>query len=136
MPFQLFRRVHLSVRRHGLLAAMVALISQLALGSMVPPDDAVGSQLAALDAVSILCAGREAPDPGGQAPHRHHAADLALCPLGIALAVPGCLLPASVPLMPARSCGVSDRSRERPPGRGPPAATARVGAPRAPPTTA
>ncbi len=137
MPFRLFRRARSSPRRAGFLVAMIALVSQLALGGLVPPDDDAVSRLAALDAVSILCSGHQAADPkGGQAPHRHHAIDLALCPLAIALAVPDCLLPTSAPLTPARSCGTGDGSREPPPGRGPPAATARVGAPRAPPVTA
>ncbi len=135
-PHRPFRRVPLILARYGFLAALAALVVQLALGSMVPPDDAATSQLAALDAVSILCAGRHATDPAGQAPHRRHAADLALCPLGSALALPGCILPAATPLPPARCRAVDGGSRERPPGRGPPPATARVGAPRAPPVTA
>ncbi len=127
-------RAHPGVLRYGFLAALLALVGQLALGGTVPPDDAASGRLAALDAVSILCVGRHAPD--GQAPHRHGAADLALCPLSITLAVPGCILPPASPPLPARRCGIGGGSMERPPGRGPPPATARVGRPRAPPLAA
>ncbi len=139
MHFQRFRTVRLTSGRHGrfgLLAAMVALVGQLAFGSLVAPDDAAASRLAALDAISILCDGHSTPDPGGRAPHRHHAADLALCPLVAALAVPGCILPTASPLLAARSRATGARCWERPPGRGPPPATARVAPPRAPPIMA
>ena len=116
----------------GFLAALLALVSQLALGAMVLPDPASPDQLAALDAVSILCTGLPSSDNGGTAPHRHHAADLALCPLTVTLALPAVILTPS-PALPPPPSVLAFRTRERPPGRGPPLPTARVGAPRAPP---
>ena len=117
----------------GLLTALLALVSQLALGAMVLPD--APDQVAALDAVGILCSGAAPTDDGGTAPHRHHASDLALCPLTVALALPAVVL-TSAPALPPPAPVLAFRMRERPPGRGPPPPTARVGAPRAPPSLA
>ncbi len=128
------RPSRLAFWRPGLLAAVLALVSQLALGAVVLPDDAPAGQLAELDAVSVLCTGA-APDGNSPAPHRHHAADLTLCPLGISLAAP-CCLPEPAPALPPPPQAVAARAFERPPGRGPPPATARVGEPRAPPVLA
>ena len=118
----------------GFLAAVLALVSQLALGAMVPPDDTAGRQLAALDAVSVLCTGNPAPAPRHRAPH--HAADMALCPLDLALAMSGAVLLPFSALVPLPSSMSARRTWQRPPGCGPPPPTARVGAPRAPPVTA
>ncbi len=117
----------------GFLAALLALVSQVALGAVVLPDRAPADQLAALDAVSLLCGG--APQDGGTAPHRHHAADPALCPLSVALALPA-VIPVSSAALPAPRAARVFTPRERPPGRGPPPASARVGAPRGPPILA
>jgi hypothetical protein len=116
----------------GALLAVLALVSQLALGAMVLPDESSSAKLAALDAVSILCTGTKAPHHDGPAQHRHHPGDPALCPLSVALALPAVVLTASAAL-PIPSSEIVVRTRERPPGRGPPLETARVGAPRAPP---
>ena len=86
----------LSRRRHrwlpagfpGLLIALLALVSQVALGAVVLPDEASArdQSAATLDAVSILCDGA-APAPRDRAPaHHRHDPECALCPLCIALA--------------------------------------------------
>jgi len=112
----------------GLLLAVVALVSQLALGAVVA-EDVSPAALLALDDVSLLCSGA-APD---QAPaHRHQSADFSLCPLSVALALPA-VVPVPAPVFPAPRAVLVVRQDERPPGRGPPPRTARVGAPRAPP---
>lgn len=127
MPFPSFRRVRPASRNCGFLAAVLALVGQLAFGSLAP-DDVAGRQSAALDAISVLCIDH-ASDQGSERPHRHHAVDLALCSLGIDLALPGFILtPATLPV-PSRSFTAAYRMRERPPDRGPPPATARVSAP-------
>jgi hypothetical protein len=106
----------------------------LALGAVVLPDaSASRSGLATLQAVSVLCMGHHAPGQGDTAPHRH-VSDPALCPLSVALAVPGAILTPFLTL-PAPSSVVASRIRTRPPGRGPPPETARVGKPRGPPVT-
>ena len=128
------RPLRLAFWRPGLPAAVLALVSQLALGAVMLPDNAPADQLAELDAVSVLCTGA-APDRNTPTPHRHHAADLTLCPLSIALAAP-CCLPEPVPALPPPPAAIVARSFDHPPGRGPPAATARVGEPRAPPVLA
>jgi hypothetical protein len=125
---------HLSGYLRFLLAG-VALVSQLALGAMVLPDDAPQGAIAALAAASILCGGNH-PSDHGPAPHKHQPANPALCPISVALALPS-VIATPAPDLPASSNSVLYlRIEERPPGRGPPAATARVGAPRAPPLMA
>ena len=114
------------------LAALVAIVSQLALGAVVLPD-AQTDQRAVLASVSIFCDGTTSPQTGGAAPHRHHAADPALCPLAVTLSLPSVMI-APAPQLPLPSNVVfAAASRERPPGRGPPLPTARDGLPRAPP---
>jgi hypothetical protein len=126
---------HLSGYLRFLLAG-IALVSQLALGGMVLPDDAPQGAIAALDAASILCGGNHPSGHQGPSSHRHQPANPALCPISVALALPS-VIPTSSPVLPVSSDSVLYfRAKERPSGRGPPAPTARVGAPRAPPLTA
>jgi len=118
------------------LLACVALVSQLAIGAMVLPDDAPQGAIAALDAASVLCGGNHPSGHGSPASHSHQPANPALCPISLALALPS-VIPTPAPELPVSSNSVLYlKTKERPPGRGPPAATARVGAPRAPPLTA
>lgn len=101
----------------------------------MPSDPAVdGQMVAALDAVAIFCTTPHLPDNGGKPQHRPIAP--AICPIGIALAMPSVVLTPTpaLPLPPASV--LSSSAKERPPGRGPPPATTRVSAPRAPPLTA
>src|SRR5579875_719411 len=97
-PSRPVRRVRW-LRQRGLLAAVLALVSQLALGALVVPGADDAGALARLDAVSILCSDLPTPDDGGAA-HRHHAADLALCPLTVALDAPAFVL-STGPALPA-----------------------------------
>jgi hypothetical protein len=120
----------------SILLAALALISQLALGAMLLPDGSSASEVAAFDAVSVLCSGNHSPDDGDTTRHTHRPVDRAICPLSVALALPS-IVPTPEVALPARAASVLVfRVRDRPPGRGPPLATARVGAPRAPPPTA
>ncbi len=115
------------------LAAIVAIVSQLALGSVVLPDAAT-DQRATLLAAGVRCDGAPAAHAGGTTSHRHRHAATALCPLATALSLPPVVM-ISAPLpLPSPSLAFAAASRERPPGRGPPLPTARVGAPRAPPS--
>ena len=85
-------------RRLGLLLALLAFVSLLALGATVLPDDASAAQQTELDAVSILCASSPAASPAHRPhPPRHHASP-ALCPLSLALALPLIVL-ALLPLL-------------------------------------
>ncbi len=118
--------------------AVVALVSQLALGAMVLPDNTLPDVAGAIDAVGILCAGSPTPDhgPGQRDGHTHRPAAPAICPIGAALALPS-IVPAPLPVLPAPPAAILvSRTHERPPGTGPPPPTARVGIPRAPPLTA
>jgi len=114
----------------------IALVSQLALGAMVLPNDVPQGAIAALNAATVLCGGNQRPGDKGPASRSHQPANPALCPTSVALALPG-VIPTTAPIVPVSSNSILYlRTKERPPGRGPPAATARVGAPRAPPVMA
>lgn len=129
----MFRRFRHRPGLFDFLIATIALVSQIALGTLVPPDRSAQQQLAAFAAISAFCEGGHAADHHVPAPHRHRPADPAVCPLSIALALPGFIL-SPAPVLPASHESVLlFRTRDKPPGRGPPPATAHVGAPRAPP---
>ncbi len=118
----------------GFALAVVALVSQLALGAMVLRDDQPANGIAALDAVSILCTGAKPPYHPGPAHHRH--GDPAVCPISIALTLPSVVLGSAPALLPRSGAILVFRDWGHPPGRGPPPSTARVGEPRGPPVTA
>jgi len=117
----------------GFLTAIIALVSQLALGAVLPLDGPVPQQIAALNAVRVLCDGSQPSDHGGKPDHGRRPLAPAICPISVTLSLPSVLL-APAPLLPTPSAPVLYvRAIERPPLRGPPHATARVGEPRAPP---
>ncbi len=97
----------------GFLTAVIALVSQLA--------------------VRVLCDGVAPAGNGDRTDHGHRPLAPAICPISVALALPSVVL-TPVPVLPApKQAAVYVTVLERPPGRGPPPATARVGLPRAPP---
>jgi hypothetical protein len=117
----------------GFLTAVIALVSQLALGAVLPPDGPTPQQIAALNAVRVLCDGSQPADRGGKPGHGHRPMAPAICPISVTLSLPSVVL-TPAPVLPAPSAPVLyARAVEQPPGRGPPPATARVGVPRAPP---
>ncbi len=105
----------------GLLVAVLAIASQLALGTIVLPDEAAAREqsVAALDALSILC-NAAAPAAPDQPVHHRHNPDCAVCPLSVALAMPAAVL-GSAPEVPAPSSQSAARATLLPPARGPPA---------------
>jgi len=114
----------------GLLLALLALASQIAVGSLVLPEDSAAAEL---DAVAILCqvTAPGAPQQPG-APHHHHAPDCAICPFCAALALPGAIL-TPAPLLPAPSLHRVAQIALPPPSRGPPSRPLRIALPRGPP---
>ncbi len=117
----------------GFLAAVIALVSQLALGAALPADGPTPQQIAALNAVRFLCDGSPPSAPGGKPDHDHRPLAPAICPISVTLSLPS-ILPTPAPVLPAPLVAVPYvRRLDQPPGRGPPPATARVGVPRAPP---
>jgi hypothetical protein len=112
----------------GLLVAILALVSQLALGSLVLPADSAAAEL---DAVAIFCQ-TGAPDAPPAAPHHQHAPDSAICPLCAALALPGAIL-SPAPLLPTPSVHQVARIALPPPAHGPPALPLRISLARGPP---
>ena len=98
------------------LLAIVALVSQLTLGSLVLPD---ASSAASLDAVTILCTSASAGTP---APAHHHPrpVDQPLGELAAALTLPALLLLPSAFRPPRSPATVGRRFVALPPARGPP----------------
>ena len=113
------------------MAILVALVSQLALGAVVIPDDAQ-AQLAALDAASVFCqSGANAPG-SDRPPVQRHASDYALCPLSVSLALPA-LVFAPEPILPEPGLGHALRLAPLPQGRAPPSHAFAAAYPRGPP---
>lgn len=128
------RRFRHPSRLCGLLAVLVALVSQLALAGVVLPDESPQSQLAALDAASIFCqtgsgTGNDRP------PAPHHAADYAICPLSVSLAQATAILAPDV-LLPLPSHGRAMRPGALPQARAPPSRIVAAAYPRGPPSLA
>ena len=125
----------------GLLFAVLALVSQLALGAMVLPDDAAARDAASLAAVSVLCDSSQVSPTGAvggthrQAPlpHRHHQG--ALCPLSLALALPAVVL-AALAVLPAPTAATVLRLATGQRARAPPSLVGGLGLPRGPPIPA
>ena len=115
----------------GWLLVVMALASLLALGPGARPADSPARQIAALEAASVMCHGA-APRP--HAPHRH-APRHALCPLGVALVLPGFVL-ATPHGLPGPSDGRLHHYQEMRLARGPPSLASHVGFPRGPPVLA
>ena len=114
------------------LTAVIALVSQLALGAVLLPDMPSQQQFASLEAANVFCDGNQTTH-GGKPDHKHRQPAPAICPISITLSLPSIVL-APTPVLPAPSGYVIHaRAFEHAPGRGPPPATARVGVPRAPP---
>ena len=113
--------------RFGLLAALLALSAQLAFGAAVP-QPALGEV-----GFGIICHS----GTNGAAPTQpgHHAPDCALCPLCVALAMPGPTLTAPPP-MPVPGVVVVLASCMPPPQTGPPYFPVRSARPRGPPSLA
>ena len=111
------------------LIAALALIGQLAVGALPPPDQMARSQLQALNLVGVLCqSSRHAPDDDRRRPHHHQ---------NLALLVDCASLPVALPT-PAPMLPVSRRlpagGRPMPLGaRAPPSRGVQSGYPRGPP---
>ena len=117
----------------GLLLAVLALVSQLALGSVLLPDEASAQQrVAALDALSVLCDSTTSPVPAGQPAHHRHPPDCTLCPPSATLALPAMVL-ASAPDVPLPQSVAAERVALPPPAQGPPAQPRYAKLPRGPP---
>jgi hypothetical protein len=107
-------------------------VSQLALGSVVLPDDSPQTQLAALDAASILCQAGTTGSGNDRPPAPHHAPDCALCPLAVLLALPAVILTAD-PVLPEPGSGLQLRPGAPPQARAPPSHDFAASYPRGPP---
>ncbi len=101
--------------------AIVALVSQIVLGSLVLPDRADARPLATLRAAMVLCgsgASARTPSPHHQ---RQHPGPETCCPLEMALELPAVILTPTVTMPPARLPIVA-RMTTLPPARAPPSA--------------
>lgn len=134
----MFSRRSITPRRRGglpgLLLAVLALVSQLALGAVVLPDPASAQEqsVAALDALSILCNSASPTAPGEGPRHHRQDRDCVPCPLAVSLALPAAVL-ASGPELPPPSSQLADSVSLPPPARGPPAQPRQTPPSRGPP---
>ena len=137
MSFGRHRVLRLTNGLPGLVLAMLALISQLALGSVVLPDSASAQEqsTAALDAFSIICSTPTAATPGRPPAHHRHAPDGTLCPLCVTLAMQAVIL-ATAPVLPAPAGQRVGRAALPPPARAPPSQPRAVPPARGPPARA
>ncbi len=120
----------------GLLLAILALVSQLALGAMVLPDDDLPQrQQSSLDAIGVMCSSAVPVLPGHRAPHHRHVPDCAPLPLGVALALPA-FMPMSPPTLPRPLAARMQRRASAASARGPPSHYSHIGFPRGPPVLA
>jgi len=117
-----------------LLLAVLALVSQLALGSLAPVDAEADRQQAGLAALTVLCQTGPADRDHGPA-HCHRLPDQPLPSLAAALDLPGFVV-APAPVLPAPAAGVGLRLVSSLSARGPPSRESRVGFPRGPPVPA
>lgn len=118
----------------GPFLCLLALVSQLALGAVVLPDDTAGRQRADLAALSIQCSSSSPREPIHHH-HHHRAGEPALCPLATALALPAVIL-MPAPVLPTVGSSLALRWLATASARGPPSAVARPGLPRGPPEPA
>ena len=128
----LTKRFRRPMRLSGLFAVVVALVSQLALGAVIAPAEALPTQLAALDAAIVLCHPGHSPRGPDVPPRPHRAPDCALCPLSAALALQA-VVPTPAPILPAPDGGLILRTGARPPVRAPPGRAIATAYPRGPP---
>jgi len=125
------RRLALASRLTGLMAALIALATQLALGAMLPVGASASRALDALATVAVICHPQHAPVPGGK-PKPAPQPDRALCPLMQAIAQSGAVLrPSAIALPPPAEMAW----RPAPPAPSAPPHIARLAAayPRGPP---
>jgi hypothetical protein len=115
--------------------AVLALVSQLALGAMLLPDDPPQRQQSALDAISVMCSSTAPMLPDHRVPHHRHVPDCAPLPLGVALALPA-FMPMSPPALPGPLAARMQRRVSAASARGPPSHYSHIGFPRGPPTLA
>ena len=127
--------VRLLSRAHGMLLAMLALVSQLALGSLAPVDADADGQRSELAAFTVLCQTPLEDRSSVPASHHHRAPDYAPSPAAAALDLP-CLVSVPAPVLPAPSAGTPLRLVSLLSARGPPSHTSHLGFPRGPPVLA
>ncbi len=123
------RRIRL--RLPGFIVAVLALISQLALGAIVLPDHTPTDGAAALAAAMVDCAPGTTPPARPDTPG-HHNDGAALCPLSVALALPSVIL-SPAPALPTPPLVLAVRTDRLPPARAPPSRVPDAAYPRGPP---
>jgi hypothetical protein len=134
MFHSLTRRFEHNSRLFGLFLAVIALMGQVAVGSVAPAQNMVAEQARALEAVLILCHSDNGSTPSQPNPLHHHT-DCALCPLCQVLAHYNVVLTGSPPL-PTPSTSMTMRARGVPTARAPPAPILVSAYPRGPPSLA
>jgi len=114
---------------HGLLAVLLALMAQLAIGASVPRSDPV----AAIAGVDAICHTIDDSSGTPAAPAPMHPLDCPVCPFCIALHAPAVALVSPGPALTPPEAMVVLRGELPPPSTAPPAPHRPPGQPRAPP---
>jgi len=128
-------RVRLPARLAGLVLAVLALVSQLAVGSLAPVDAWADGQVSELTALTVLCQGTPPLDAGHGSQRRRHLPDCAPAASSAELALPGFVLAPSTTL-PAPVPGGRAPRPSLLSAHAPPSHRSRVGFPRGPPAFA
>jgi hypothetical protein len=114
----------------GFVVALLAIVSQVAVASVVWPDDAARARIAALETVSVVCQGGKPAGPA-QAPV-HRPVDPSLCPPAAAFAIPLAVM-ASGALLPLQRQALPLHADARAAIAAPPGAAPEAAFPRGPP---
>ena len=127
-------RTRLSMPVVRALIALVALVSQLALGSLVLPDQASARSMAEVRSATVLC---KSSPPGQRLPshQQRHPTQETACLLDGALELPAVILISAVILPPPR-LPITGQPIGLPPARAPPSAVRWMQRARGPPTLA
>ena len=115
----------------GLLVAVMAMVSQLALGATVLPDDRPAGPTAALTALVVFC--QTGHLLGDKPVPAHRMPQTTLRPLSVTLALPAAI-PVSAILLPVPSTALPLRVVPLPPARAPPSLAVMAAYPRGPPS--
>jgi hypothetical protein len=129
----LTRRFDYGSRFFGLILAVLALVGQISVGSVVPAQSVAAEQENALEAALVLCHSDNGSAPSHPTPLHHHMC--ALCPLCHVPAQHSVVLTASL-FLPIPSTGMTTRVRGIAAARAPPTPILVSAYPRGPPSLA
>jgi hypothetical protein len=113
----------------GLFLALLALVTQLAFGAVVPRPEVAE----VLDNAGVICHAAAPDNPAPLPPQHHHMPDCQFCPLCMSLAAPGVVLPGAGPHPPPPQVAAFRRPGLPPQATAPPVIASLAAQPRGPP---